>query len=179
MRQHVAAEQFDVLFAQLMRHRAEMQKRQQMPDAQPLDAVMELFAHGLRTADNDKAAIEKILGLKLAELDLGARIVMQRLHQRVVFEAARDRLIVRWCVEQLVEEILGVLAIEIFGLGIGIGDADKLQEAEPVGIRVPALARHQVPIAVGDLLGVLGAVVTQVAEAMILADDIFRCRGNP
>ena len=96
-----------------------MQQRQQMPHAQFLDAVEQLLAHRLRAADDDKAALEEILGLELAQLDLGARIVMQRLTQRVVFEAAGDRLIIRRRVEQLVEEIFGVRGVKILGLGVG------------------------------------------------------------
>ena len=71
------------------------------------------------------------------------------------------------------KEILRVLGVELLGLGIGLGDADELQEAVPVRIVVPSLARHQLPIAVADLLGVLGAVVAQMAEAMVVADDVL------
>ena len=149
-----------------------------MPDAQALDAVHELFAHGLRAADDDEAAVEEILGLELAQVDGGARIVMQRLHHPVVIEAAWDRLIVRRRIEQLVEEILGVLGVEVLGLGIGLADANELQETEPVGIVVAPLARDQLPIAVAHRLGVLGAVIAQMAEAMVQADDIFRGRGD-
>ena len=57
-----------------------MQERQQMAHAQLFDAVEQLLAHRFRAADDDKAALEEILGLELAQLHLGARIVMQRLH---------------------------------------------------------------------------------------------------
>ena len=117
-----------------------MQQREQVADAQPLDAVQELLAHGLRAADDDEAALVEILGLELAQVDRGARIVAQRLHHAVVVEAARDRLIVGRRVEQLVEEILGVRGVELLGLGIGLADADELQEAVAVGIVVAALA---------------------------------------
>ena len=58
-----------LLLAQLGRHRAEMQQRQQMADAQPLHAVEQLLAHGLRAADDDEAAVEEILGLELAQVE--------------------------------------------------------------------------------------------------------------
>ena len=77
MRQHLAREQIDVLLAQLGRHRAEMQERQQMADAQPLDAVQQLLAHGLRAADDDEAAVEEVLGLEFAQIDRGPRIVLR------------------------------------------------------------------------------------------------------
>ena len=51
-------------------------------------------------------------------------------------------------IEQLVEEILGVRGVEIFGFGIGLADADELQEAVAVGIVVTSLAGDQLPIAV-------------------------------
>src|SRR5581483_1409350 len=102
-------EEVDVLLGELGRHRAEMQQRQQMADAQTLNAVEKLLAHGLRTADDDEAAVEEILRLQLRQVDRGARIELQALHHRVVFETARDRLIVRRRIEQLVEEILRML----------------------------------------------------------------------
>ena len=114
-----------------------------------------------------KPRVEEILGLELAQIDPGARIVLQRLHQRAVFEAARNRLIILRRVEQLVKEILGVRGVEILRLGIGLGHADELQEAEPVRIVVAPLARNQLPITVAHLLRVLGAVIAQMAEAMI------------
>src|SRR5262249_19789842 len=73
---------------------------------------------------------------------------------------------------------LGVRRIEILGFGIGAGDPDQLQEAEAVRIVVAALARHQLPIAVAHLRGVLGAVVAQMAEAVVEADHVLGRRGD-
>ena len=105
-------------------------------------------------------------------------LLLQRLHQRAVFEAARNRQIVLRRVEQLVEEILGVRGVKFLRLGVGLGDADELQEAEAIRIVVAALARRAVPIAVGHRLGVLGAEIAQMTEAVVVLDDIFGGRGN-
>src|SRR5262245_63369332 len=99
MRQHFARKQIDVLLAQRRRHGAEMQERKQMAHAQALDAVDELLAHGPRASDHDEAAAEQILGLEFAQIDAGAGVVAQRLHERLVFEESRNRLIVWWRVE--------------------------------------------------------------------------------
>src|SRR5262249_56412615 len=56
--------------------------------------------------------------------------------------------------------------------------ADELQEAEAVWFVVAPLARDQLPIPVAHLLCVLGAVVAQMTEAMVLANHILRGRGN-
>ena len=82
IRQHLAGEQVDVGLAQLARHRAEMQQRQQMAHAQRLDAVEQLLAHGLRAADHHIAALVEVLRFQIVRIDLGARIVMQRLPAR-------------------------------------------------------------------------------------------------
>src|SRR5215813_13278402 len=111
MRQYFARKQIDVLLAQRSRHGAELQEREQVPHAQALDAVEQLLAHGLRASDHDEAAVEQILGLEFAQIDAGARIMTQRLHERLVFEAPRNRLIVARRIEQLVEEILGVFGV--------------------------------------------------------------------
>src|SRR3984893_16660570 len=53
--EHFAAEQVDVLEAQFVRHRAEMQKRKEMADAQPLHPFEELIAHGLPAMRNPRS----------------------------------------------------------------------------------------------------------------------------
>src|SRR5215813_6064323 len=88
MRQHLARKQIDVVLAQRSRHGAEVQEREQVPHARALDAVDELLAHGLRASNNDEAAVEQVLGLEFAQIDAGAGIVAQRLHERLVFETA-------------------------------------------------------------------------------------------
>ena len=150
-----------------------MQQRQQMPHAQFLDAVEQLLAHGFGRADDHIAALIKILGLELERVHRGARIAFESLHQRAVFQTARDRQIVLRRVQQLVKEILGVLGVKVFRLGIGLGDADELQKTQAIRIVVAALAHRVVPIAVGHRLGVLGAEIAQMTEAVVVLDDIF------
>ena len=59
MRQHLAAEQVDVLDAKLMGHGAEVQQGEQMSDAQPLYALDELLAHSLRAAGDQKTPFDQ------------------------------------------------------------------------------------------------------------------------
>ena len=82
-------------------------------------------------------------------------------------------------VQQLVKEVLGVLGVEVFGLGVGLGDADQLQKTQAIRIVVAAFAHRHLPIAVGHRFGVLGAEIAQVAEAIIVVDDIFCSGGEP
>ena len=58
----------------------------------------------------------------------------------------------RRCVQQIVIEILGMPRI-FLGLGIGLGNADKLQEAETMRIGVAAFLGRELPIAIGDVFG--------------------------
>ena len=153
-----------------------MQERQEMADAQPLDAVQELLAHGLGAAGDDEAALDEILVCQRAQIDLTGR-VLHRQRQRVVFETAGDRHVVRRRVQQVMEEILRVTRV-FLGLLVGLGHADELQEAQAVGIGVAALFRGQFPIAFDHGLGVPGAEIAQVAEAMVVIDDVFRGRGD-
>src|ERR1700683_4575459 len=107
MRQHLAPEQVDVPLAQFSRHRAEMQKRQEMADTEALHVLNKLLAHGLGTTHHDESAFVQIFGLELAKLDFGAGMWPRRLHQRRIFETTWNLLIVLRRIQQLIEEIFG------------------------------------------------------------------------
>src|SRR6476469_6555408 len=84
----------------------------------------------------------------------------------------------RRAVEQLVEKIFAMRAVDPLGLGVGIGNAYELQEAVAERIVVAALARAGFPVAVAYLLRRLQAIITEMAEAMIVIDHIFRGARN-
>src|SRR5580704_18279171 len=54
---------------------------------------------------------------------------------------------------------------------IALGHADQLQKAEPVRVRIAAALGHRVPVIVAETVGILRAVVTQMAEAVVAIDD--------
>ena len=94
MREHLTAEEVDILQAQLVRHRAEMQKCEQMPDAQPLDALDQLVAHGRSTAGDQKSAFDKVLVFELPQIEALTQRGLQGLHQARVVLVTGDRLVV-------------------------------------------------------------------------------------
>ncbi len=68
------------------------------------------------------------------------------------------------------KEILGVRRV-FFRRFVALRHADQLQKAEPIGIRVAAALGHPVPVKIAEAVGVLRAVVTQMAEAIVAVDD--------
>src|SRR5207253_6007556 len=93
MRQHLLREQADIGLGHFGRHRAEVQQRQQVADAQPLYAIEDALAHGFWTADDDEAAIEEIPRFQLAQVERRADRAAQRPKHAFVLEAAGDLLI--------------------------------------------------------------------------------------
>src|SRR5262249_19034396 len=65
-------------------------------------------------------------------------------------------------------EILRRLGVELHRLGAGLADADKLQEAGPVGVRVLAEPRHLLPEAVHGGAAGFVAEVGQIRVDVVL-----------
>src|SRR3984893_3560011 len=169
VRQHLAAEQIDVLEAQFVRHRAEVQERKQVTDAQALYSFNQLVAHGGGTPRDEKAALDEVLVLEPAQVEFLAQRRAHGARKARMVLIARDRLIILRGVEQLVEEIFHMRGIFLRGR-VGLGYADQLQETQPVGIGIAAALRDRFPEIIAEAVRVLGAVVAQMTEAVVPVD---------
>src|SRR5439155_1339195 len=123
------------------------EEAEHVPDAQPLDHLLHLLADGLRAAGDDVAVVDELLPGErrelaervLGELREGARLErLDRAVARRVGEARVD-------VQAAVEEVADVLGVELFGLPIGVGDADDLRERRAIGRFVLALGGDELP----------------------------------
>ena len=63
-----------------------------------------------------------------------------------------------------------------FRRGVGFGHSDQLQKTKSIGVGIAPLARNRVPIVIAEGLGVLGPEIAEMAEAIVVADDVFRLR---
>src|SRR5262249_59792342 len=86
------------------------------------------------------------------------------------------RLVIGGSVEQLVKEVLDMGRV-LLRLRVGLRPPDQLQKAEPIRIGIAAALRHRLPEIVAEAVGVLGAVVAQMAEAVVAIDHEFQRGG--
>src|SRR3984893_892352 len=175
--EHFAAEQVDVLETQVVRHGAEMQKRKEMADAQPLHPFEELIAHGLRASRDEKSALDEVLVPEVPHVEaLPQRRLHGAQHAGIVL-VSRDRLVVRRRIKELVEEILHMRRI-LLRLRVGLRYPNELQESEAIGVRIPPPLLDRFPEIVTKAVGVLGAVVAQMTEAVVAVDHELHGRGT-
>ena len=76
-----------------MGHRAEMQQREKMADAQPLDAVDQLIADRLGAPGDQKAALDEILVFERAQIETFAQRRLEGPHRR---EEGSSQKTLRW-----------------------------------------------------------------------------------
>ena len=176
-RKHVAAEQVDVLQAQLMGHRAEMQQCQQVADAQPLDALDQLVADGRRTPSSQKAALDEVLVFELPQVEALAQRRLEAPDQARMVLVTGYRLVILGGVEQLVKEIFDVGRI-FLGRCVRLGDPDQPQKSQSIGVGIAPVPSDGVPIVVAERFGVFGAEVAQVTETVVAVDHELDGRGT-
>ena len=147
------------------------------PKRRSLTTSRSFLRHLVRRADDHVAVFDD--GVELARLlvDAGDRsLAAQRRLADLALDAGADRRLggvagrrgeARVDVQAAAVEVLGRLAVELPRLGFGLGDADELQEARTVRIRLLAEAFHLLPEAVHRLPRRLVAVVRQIAVDVV------------
>src|SRR3974377_204088 len=135
-----------------------MQEREQMTDTQALNFFDQLIAHGRGTAGDEEAALDEVLVLEPAQVEALAQRRAHGAREARMILIARDRLIVLRGVEQLMKEIFDVGGI-FLRRRVGLGYADQLQEAQPVGIGIAAALRDRLPEIIAEAVRVPGAVI--------------------
>ena len=83
-----------------------------------------------------------------------------------MIHVAGDVAVLRRGAQELVEEILGVRRV-FFRRCVALRHADQLQKAEPIGIRHRGRAFTAVPEIIAESVGVLRAVIAQMAKAVV------------
>jgi len=162
--------------SQVVRHRADLQHREQVADAAILDELRDLIDDGVDAADDRSARLHQLLEGDLVQPRRDAevaRVAHDRLDPADV-DVARQRERRSGDRAQAVAEVrLEVLAVEPLGLGVGVGDADGLQEGEPVGVLVAALLLGDLPEAVEDpLAGERRAEPAQIGEDVLALEHV-------
>jgi hypothetical protein len=145
-------------------------------DAETLDALGELLAHGPRTPRDHVALLEVLRPVeRLADLpglraDLGPDAGLQRLQRPVTGrfgEALPD-------VEAFLVEVVHVGGVEALGLAVAVGHAHELEESRTVRVVVGAELADRVPETVHRGLPPLVAEIREVA-----VDVVELCRPLP
>ena len=162
MRQDVGRHEPDVVLGEVVRHRAELHDRQEVPHAEAARDRLELLAHRRRAADDREPALDHVA--RAERLQVRRRRGEHRLERTElarVLHVARRREVGRREVQELLVEVLQVRAVQGLGLLVGVGHGDELQERGAVRVAVAAVGVGAGPEAVHGRLGRARAEVAQ------------------
>ena len=144
-----------------------------------LHASSSCLADRVGAADHDVAVVDHLVPRQVVLGLLGARgLADLRLvagsHRRLGDVAGRIGE-ARVDVQRAVEEVLGRLAVQRVGLGVGVGDADELGDREAVRVVVLAVRLDPAPVPGDGLADHLVAVVREGAvDEVVLGAEVPR-----
>ena len=136
----------------------------------------ERFADGVRAADDDVALLHHLVPrqvvLGLLRPHDGAHLRLVAGPRRRLGDVAGRVGVAGIDVQRTVEEVLRRLLVQPVRLLVGVGDADELEERQPVGVGVLAVGLDLAPVSADGLLRHQVAVVGQggVDEVVLRAE---------
>src|SRR5690349_21778606 len=155
---------------QLDRRRADVAAEREMPDAERARELVELLADGRRRSRDDVALLAELLP-RLVLAHVLARVADLRddagAHRRLADVAGRARR-PRIEVEALVEEVVDVRPPLALARGVGVADADLLEERGAVRVGVLPERGEPLPVAFHHLLRALVPAEREVAVVVVV-----------
>ena len=169
MGHYLAGEQLGVFAGQFRGHTADLEQYHQVADAEQFAGFGQLLAHGFGAAADDMTLPDVVGPLVFGGgalgflAHLGAQGFADGIQGAVAGRFGEGRI----DAQHLFVEVLDVLLVVFFGLLVGFGDADQLEEAQPVGVVVDAALGGAFPVALDDVVAAQVAVVGEVAVHIV------------
>src|SRR2546427_275585 len=146
-RQHLVAEELDVLHGQLVRHRPDLQEHHQIPDVETADHfLLQTVAHGGGAAGDDVALFYEVAVPQILGIFGPAHGIGHGGDETAIVLVARRREPYARHMQALVVEVLDVPRELLLGARIALGYDHQLQESPAIRVEVAPLLGDHAPV---------------------------------